>query len=74
MAEGGNDICLDCDRKTQKELPSENTVASDGMDCASSYKAVTECMSKHNGQVAPCIREWTAFKKCHNDDKSNQTS
>ena len=57
-------VCVDCDKKTQKDLPS-SSISSEGMACERTYKHVTECMAKHNGQISPCQNEWDAFKTCH---------
>ena len=40
-------------------------ISSEGMACERTYKHVTECMAKHNGQISPCKNEWDAFKTCH---------
>lgn len=61
--------CIDCNKKTQKDLPQEESTSSEGMPCASSYAAVTACMNKNNGQVAPCTKEWNEFKKCHEKNR-----
>ena len=58
-------ICIDCDKKTQKDLPSDDATSSEGAPCQAAYKDVTDCMSQNNGQIGPCTKEWTAFKKCH---------
>jgi len=57
-------ICVDCDIKTQKDLPSDNTSsASNG--CKDEYAKVTACMSEHQGQIGPCTEVWDLFKECH---------
>eukprot|EP01082_Thalassiosira_pseudonana_P010940 g9951.t1 g9951 contig4:935170-935577(-) len=60
-------VCVDCDKKTQKDLPSDKQLSSacDGMPCELLYKAVVDCMDENNGQIAPCVTEWDAFKECH---------
>ena len=62
-------ICVDCDKKTQKELPSDDATSTEGAPCQAAYKDVTDCMSKNNGQIGPCTKEWTAFKECHEKEK-----
>ena len=62
-------ICIDCDKKTQKDLPSDDATSSEGAPCQAAYKAVTDCMTKNNGQIGPCVLEWTAFKECHEKQK-----
>lgn len=57
-------ICIDCDKKTQKDLPSDNT-SSAATDCIDEYAKVTVCMSKYKGQIGPCTEEWDSFKECH---------
>jgi hypothetical protein len=65
----GNSICVDCDKKTQKELPSDDASSSSGQPCALFYKKVSECMKVHEGLIAPCSKEWDAFQKCHKERK-----
>mmetsp|Transcript_26353 Transcript_26353/g.54003 ORF Transcript_26353/g.54003 Transcript_26353/m.54003 type:complete len:91 (-) Transcript_26353:471-743(-) len=60
-------VCVDCDRKTQKELPDVSS-SSAGMPCEDVYAAVAECTKEHAGQVAPCREQWDAFKACHEND------
>ena len=40
-------VCLNCDKKTQKEPPA---AASTGNDCRESYDIVSKCMDQHKGQ------------------------
>mmetsp|Transcript_764 Transcript_764/g.1381 ORF Transcript_764/g.1381 Transcript_764/m.1381 type:complete len:80 (-) Transcript_764:321-560(-) len=62
-------VCIDCDKKTQKDLPSnKSSSASEGMPCEEVYAKVVACMDKHQGQVSPCTKEWDEFKKCHSDN------
>jgi len=66
-------ICLDCDKSTQKDLPSESsTSSSSGMPCEHIYESVTICMNRHAGQISQCKSEWEAFKLCHEDNKVNR--
>lgn len=53
--------CEECDKKTQKDLPSSEQK----MPCQEAYAAVTKCMKKNNGQISPCVKEWDEFKACH---------
>jgi len=62
-------ICLDCDKKTQKELPEGESTSSTGAPCQELYKAVTACVSRYSGQIGPCTKEWAAFKECHQKEK-----
>jgi hypothetical protein len=57
-------ICIDCDKKTQKDLPSDNS-SSASNDCKDEYAKVTACMSEYNGQIGPCAEVWDSFKECH---------
>jgi len=57
-------ICLDCDKKTQKDLPSDNT-SSASNDCKNEYAKVTACMTEYKGQIGPCGEVWDNFKECH---------
>lgn len=68
----GNTICIDCDKKTQKDLPDDDTTSKAGHPCASFYKDVTDCMVENDGLIAPCSKIWVAFQKCHKEQK--QTS
>ena len=58
-------VCLDCDKSQQTNLPSQDPVSSNGGPCFRMYQQVAECMKKHEGQIAPCSKEWEAFQKCH---------
>ena len=58
-------ICIDCDKKTQKELPANDRTSSSGQPCETWYQAVATCMNTHHGQISSCTREWDAFKQCH---------
>lgn len=62
-------ICIDCDKKKQKDLPSDDATSSEGAPCQVAYKDVTDCMMENNGQISLCTKEWTAFKKCHEKEK-----
>eukprot|EP00537_Pseudo-nitzschia_pungens_P010825 CAMPEP_0172386534 /NCGR_PEP_ID=MMETSP1061-20121228/4041_1 /TAXON_ID=37318 /ORGANISM="Pseudo-nitzschia pungens, Strain cf. pungens" /LENGTH=92 /DNA_ID=CAMNT_0013115921 /DNA_START=216 /DNA_END=494 /DNA_ORIENTATION=- len=65
-------VCLDCDKKHQKDLPADDPVSQTGQPCASSYEAVTACMSRHEGQISSCAREWEAFRECHQKEQQQQ--
>jgi hypothetical protein len=59
-------VCIDCDRKTQKDLPEDNrSSASRGNPCEETYTRVTTCMDKSKGQISSCVKEWDEFKECH---------
>lgn len=57
-------ICIDCDKKTQKDLPSDNS-SSASKECQDEYAKVTACMSEYKGQIGPCAEVWDSFKECH---------
>ena len=57
-------VCIDCDKKTQKDLPDDNS-SSASNDCKDSYVKVTTCMDANNGQISACVNEWDEFKECH---------
>lgn len=57
-------VCEDCEKSTQKDLPQEST-SSQGMPCEKTYLAVSECMANYKGQISSCVKEWDAFKECH---------
>ena len=57
-------ICIDCDKKTQKDLPSDNS-SSASKECQDEYAKVTACMSEYKGQIGPCAEVWHSFKECH---------
>jgi hypothetical protein len=70
--DNSNKICIDCDKKTQqKELPETSTTetppsaAAPGQACAELYLAVTTCNLGNKGQITPCVKEWDAFRACH---------
>lgn len=35
-------VCIDCDKKTQKELPASDGLSSEGMPCEAIYASVGE--------------------------------
>jgi len=57
-------VCVDCDKKTQKDLPSDNSSAA-STDCKEQYARVVTCMDKQYKRVAQCKDEWREFKLCH---------
>lgn len=57
-------ICIDCDKKNQKDLPSDNS-SSASKECQDEYAKVTACMSEYKGQIGPCAEVWDRFKECH---------
>lgn len=65
-------VCIQCDKKNQKELPENDAASSEGMPCAESYLKVSECMTQNEGQVSFCRKEWDLFKKCHDRQKQKQ--
>ena len=62
--EKGNNVCEECDKKTQKELPASSKSAK-GMPCQDAYAAVAKCMAENKGQISPCVKQWDEFKACH---------
>lgn len=59
-------VCVDCDKKTQKDLPADHSSsASKGSPCEEPYARVAACMDANKGQVSLCVEEWDAFKDCH---------
>ena len=63
-------ICVDCDKKTQKDLPSDNSSpASEGKPCAKLYANVMNCMELQKGQISSCRPEWAEFRQCHAKSK-----
>ena len=59
------EICVECNIKNQKELPSEDTTSSEGMPCEIIYNKVDTCMKENGGQVSLCREEWKEFQNCH---------
>jgi len=60
-----NVICLDCDKKNQKDLPADDSVSQKGQPCADIYESVTDCMGQNKGQISSCTKEWESFRWCH---------
>jgi len=65
-------ICLDCDKKNQKDLPTSDPVSAPNQPCSSFYETVCECMTKYEGQISSCTEEWDAFRKCHQQKQQQQ--
>ena len=57
-------VCVDCDKSTQKEVPSSDNSTTTGT-CATDYATVAACMKTHHDQVSSCVKEWKEFKECH---------
>jgi CHCH domain len=55
-------VCLDCERKNQKEAPTDS-LANDG--CSLEYSQVSKCMKENKDQISACVKEWSVFKTCH---------
>ena len=62
-------ICLDCDKKNQKDLPSDDPVSQEGQPCGRIYEKVTICMNQNQGQISSCTEEWKLFQECHQQEK-----
>ena len=65
-------ICLDCDKKNQKDLPQQDPLSSKGQPCAGVYEKVCECMNHNKGQISPCAEEWESFRRCHQQEQEKQ--
>jgi hypothetical protein len=65
-------ICIDCEKKNQKDLPTTDSVSSSGQPCAQLYAMVSECMSKYEGQISSCTDEWDNFRKCHQQQQRGE--
>mmetsp|Transcript_24238 Transcript_24238/g.27095 ORF Transcript_24238/g.27095 Transcript_24238/m.27095 type:complete len:98 (+) Transcript_24238:20-313(+) len=64
--DNNNDIiCLDCEKKNQKDLLLTDPISSSGQPCADLYIKVSYCMTKYEGQITSCTDEWDDFRKCH---------
>ena len=62
-------VCLDCDKKNQKDLPADDPVSQKGQPCARIYELVTECMNNNKGQISSCTEQWEAFRRCHQQEQ-----
>jgi hypothetical protein len=62
-------FCEDCQKDKQRPLPSRDNISSDGKPCADLYDLVESCMKKHNGQISTCQEEWSAFRRCHEENR-----
>lgn len=65
-------ICIDCDKKNQKDLPKDDPLLQKDQPCASFYEAVCACNTKYDGQISSCTKEWDAFRKCHTDGQEQK--
>jgi len=65
-------ICIDCDKKNQKDLPKNDPLSQKDQPCATFYETVSECMTKYEGQISSCTDEWDAFRKCHRQEQQQQ--
>ena len=62
-------ICVECDKKNQKDLPTNDSSSSDGMPCQQIYMGVNKCMQENDGLISACREPWDAFKQCHSQQK-----
>ena len=62
-------ICIECDKKNQKDLPTSDSSSSDGMPCQQIYMDVNKCMNENDGLISACREPWDAFKQCHSQQK-----
>ena len=65
-------VCLDCDKKNQKDLPAADPVSQKGRPCAVIYESVTKCMNKNKGQISSCTEEWESFRRCHQQEQQTE--
>ncbi len=65
-----NSVCTECDKKNQKDLPSDTANSSSiGMPCEQPYLKVSHCMIERKGHVSECKVEWDIFRDCHEKNK-----
>lgn len=62
-------VCIECDKKTQKALPSNDALSSEGMPCEKEYALVSSCMKEKSGQVSSCSSHWDKFRLCHEQNR-----
>jgi hypothetical protein len=67
-------ICIECDKKNQKDLPNNDTSSSQGMPCEQIYSDVNECMNQNDGLISACQTPWEAFKQCHSQQNQRMRS
>ena len=65
--------CVDC--KKAKVAAEEKQYAQQedktgGAKCQLLYLDVDRCMKNNKGQIAPCQKQWSEFRKCHDASKS----
>eukprot|EP00636_Phaeomonas_parva_P010366 CAMPEP_0118886848 /NCGR_PEP_ID=MMETSP1163-20130328/24785_1 /TAXON_ID=124430 /ORGANISM="Phaeomonas parva, Strain CCMP2877" /LENGTH=69 /DNA_ID=CAMNT_0006825167 /DNA_START=245 /DNA_END=454 /DNA_ORIENTATION=+ len=66
-----DDDCVECREAAEKTERGEHGDASGFVKgCASQYAEVERCMKAHNGNVADCNAEWTAFRRCFDSRRS----
>mmetsp|Transcript_1795 Transcript_1795/g.2590 ORF Transcript_1795/g.2590 Transcript_1795/m.2590 type:complete len:90 (-) Transcript_1795:217-486(-) len=70
VSEGKEEVvCIECDIKTQKDLPSDDSLSGKGMPCENEYNLVSKCMKDNAGQISACTTQWDSFKLCHQQQK-----
>ena len=62
-------ICVDCDKKNQKDLQVDDPTSAEGSPCEMLYMKVSSCMESNNGQITACVQEWKSFQDCHEASK-----
>jgi len=65
-------VCIECDKKTQKDLPANDNLSSKDMSCEKEYSEVTSCMNRYEGQISSYTDQWNSFRLCHDKQKRSQ--
>jgi len=65
-------VCIECDKKTQKDLPANDNLSSKDMSCEKEYSEVTSCMNRYEGQISSYTDQWNSFRLCHDHQKRSQ--
>ena len=65
-------ICIECDIKNQKDLPTTDVLSSKGSPCENEYLLVSSYMRDNGNQVSACATQWDAFKLCHAKEKESR--
>jgi len=60
----GNPICEKCEPAEPEKI--DGVV--ENMKCADLYKTMNDCMKLHNGNIASCKLEWSAFTSCFKEN------
>jgi len=65
-----NPACEKC--KPDKPEAHEQLTRDTG--CEVQYKAVSECMEKHRGNITNCKEQWATFKTCFKNKEGLKTA